>query len=145
MCWQVEQDVPGGARDLHVVRVFVEQQVAAKLESTNRPDVVEDAGLVVSEIVTNTVGSDSERVHVALRLHHGALRIEVTDRDAGWPVHRAGPGRVYGRGLVLVDALAARWGVDRVCGGGRQVWAMLPVPHELTSSLQCDLRPALPA
>ncbi|MFE4756566.1 ATP-binding protein [Streptomyces mirabilis] len=54
----------------------------------------------------------------------GVIRIEVSD------THPAQPARTvptadedHGRGLVLVDALAARWGVRDRVGPGKTVWA----------------------
>ena len=52
------------------------------------------------------------------------MRIEVTDDVAGWPrVRAASPDDPSGRGLQLVAALAEGWGVSRVRGGGKLVWA----------------------
>ncbi|GAA2220714.1 hypothetical protein GCM10010232_00610 [Streptomyces amakusaensis] len=39
----------------------------------------------------------------------------------------AGESEVHGRGLILVDALASRWGAERVVTGKR-VWAELDIP-----------------
>lgn len=87
------------------------------------------ATLVVAELASNSVlhgrvpGRD-----FALRLVHdpdaAVVRIEVSD------THPAHPARVQpasdearGWGLVLVDALAARWGVRERTGPGKTVWA----------------------
>lgn len=117
--------------------------MAARLDPVDPPDVVDDAGLVVREIIANAVRPGCQRVHVALSLHHGELKIEVTDSDAGLMSCRDGTGNVHGRGLVLVDALAAAWGLGRTDGGGRQIWATLLIPRELTSSLPCENSSAL--
>jgi anti-sigma regulatory factor (Ser/Thr protein kinase) len=95
------------------------------------------AALVVAELASNAVlhGRVAGR-DFSLRLvrddARGVVRVEVSD------THPAQPARVMpsatepaGRGLVLVDALATRWGVlDRV-GPGKTVWAecACPRPH----------------
>jgi anti-sigma regulatory factor (Ser/Thr protein kinase) len=93
-----------------------------------RLDHVEDtAVLLVSELVTNAVRHAKDTYAIALDLEIGAtwLRIEVQDADPRWPKPRV-PGRLAesGFGLVLVDALAGRWGV-RETATGKAVWAEL--------------------
>jgi serine/threonine-protein kinase RsbW len=93
-------------------------------------DVRDDAGLVLSELFTNAIRySDSERIACALRVTSSLLRLEVADQGRGLtqPQPReAGVDEESGRGLLLVNALAAAWGVHP-CGDGhgRVVWAVL--------------------
>ncbi|MFF7751525.1 ATP-binding protein [Streptomyces sp. NPDC007971] len=93
--------------------------------------VRDDALLLTSELVTNAlVHAAGERI--VCRVHRAAhrVRIEVEDQNRG-PAHpvprRPGPDDQNGRGLLLVDALSAGWGVtvtdDRPA---RVVWAELP-------------------
>ncbi|MDX3450856.1 ATP-binding protein [Streptomyces sp. ME02-8801-2C] len=85
--------------------------------------------LVVAELAANSVlhgrvpGRDFG-LSLSRDESRGVLRIEVTDTHPAQPVRRTpGPDEDQGRGLVLVDALAARWGVcDRV-GPGKTIWA----------------------
>ncbi|MGW4033405.1 ATP-binding protein [Streptomyces sp. NPDC004838] len=61
------------------------------------------------------------------------LRIEVSDlRGDRFPARRRGAGEEdeSGRGLVLVDAFAARWGVSSGPAPGKTVWAELDLPPE---------------
>ena len=94
------------------------------------PDV-EDAVLLVSELVTNAVRHARDTHAIALDLEIGEtwLRIEVQDADPCWPRRRT-PGRLdeSGFGLVLVDALADTWGV-RDTATGKAVWAELDTRH----------------
>ncbi|MDX2545345.1 ATP-binding protein [Streptomyces sp. WI04-05B] len=98
-------------------------------------DVLESAELVLSELVTNAlrVPVPSDRlvgVRIARSLAEGLLRLEVSDAGSGRPEVRApGDEETSGRGLLLVEALAHRWGVEERVGGiGKMVWAELKAP-----------------
>lgn len=78
------------------------------------PDVVADAELLVSEVVTNAVRHGAGEV--ALRLHFAppSLVVAVTDAGERMPVVSTTPpgaDRSSGRGLFIVDAVADAWGV----------------------------------
>jgi anti-sigma regulatory factor (Ser/Thr protein kinase) len=89
---------------------------------------LETAVLLVSELVTNAVRhAETPAVILTLRLETaaGLLRIEVQDADPRWPQPRTPAGLdESGFGLVLVDALAGKWGV-RDTPPGKSVWAEL--------------------
>ncbi|GHB22982.1 MULTISPECIES: ATP-binding protein [Streptomyces] len=54
----------------------------------------------------------------------GLIRIEVSDTHPARPVRLTpAPDEDHGRGLVLVGALAVRWGVRACVGPGKTVWA----------------------
>ncbi len=54
----------------------------------------------------------------------GLIRIEVSDTHPARPVRLTpAPDEDRGRGLVLVGALAVRWGVRARVGPGKTVWA----------------------
>ncbi|MFI5554891.1 ATP-binding protein [Streptomyces sp. NPDC051738] len=98
-------------------------------------DVLESAELVLSELVTNAlrvrVPSDRQvGVRIARSPEVGLLRLEVSDAGSGRPeVRTPGDEETGGRGLLLVEALAHRWGVDERVGGiGKTVWAELKAP-----------------
>jgi serine/threonine-protein kinase RsbW len=87
----------------------------------------ETAVLLVSELVTNSVrhARDSEAITLELEAAGTWLRIEVTDADPRWPQPRTPAGfDGSGFGLMLVDALAGKWGV-RETATGKAVWAEL--------------------
>jgi anti-sigma regulatory factor (Ser/Thr protein kinase) len=95
--------------------------------------------LLVSELVTNAVLHARSPVTVRLEttVHRetgeGVLRVQVEDASPIPPVRRVPRGdRPGGRGLQLLDTLAARWGV--LFGGtGKSVWFELtvePVPGD---------------
>ena len=82
-----------------------------------------DAGrLLVSELVTNAVLHARTDITVVLRASRKGVRVEVHDGSPVAPVVRHYEDEAMtGRGLSLVDDLAARWGVDRD-NGGKAVW-----------------------
>ncbi|MFG2940617.1 ATP-binding protein [Streptomyces sp. NPDC048282] len=98
-------------------------------------DVLDAAELVLSELVTNAlrvpVSSDRQvGVRIARSPTVGLLRLEAGDARSGTPEVRApGDEETGGRGLLLVEAMAHRWGVEERAGGiGKTVWAELKAP-----------------
>ncbi|MDX3094334.1 SpoIIE family protein phosphatase [Streptomyces sp. ME19-03-3] len=91
--------------------------------------MLETTELLVSEVVTNAVRFASHPVTLRL-LRADVLRCEVGDDSPLVPrVRRAGPEDETGRGLYVVDRLAAHWGARRL-GTGKVVWFELPIPDE---------------
>ena len=89
--------------------------------------------LVVSELVTNAVRHarlPGRLVWVRFDLYPEELRIEVHDPGRRQPVvQHAAEGDEGGRGLWLVECLAARWGCcPRMGGIGKIVWAIVVPP-----------------
>lgn len=89
-------------------------------------DQAETAELLVSELATNAVRHARGRYRLTLSLAAGRLRCTVADEGPDLP---EAPGACSdadsenGRGLLLVDALADRWGSGRVEDGvGKEVW-----------------------
>ncbi len=86
----------------------------------------------MSELVTNAVRHTQANTPVmALRLEveGGWLRIGVHDRNLGEPEPRTpADDDESGFGLVLVDALADKWGV-RPSATGKAVWAEFNIRH----------------
>ncbi|MFD8057930.1 ATP-binding protein [Streptomyces cyaneofuscatus] len=134
--------MPGGVPE---ARHRVQEAMHAWGEPAER---IEAAALIVTELVTNAVQHTSTR-RIRCRLLRSAegVRICVWNRGraripapaspadaAGLPVEAAPPAdgpdgddsldclTEDGRGLLLVDALAARWGT-RAALAGRLVWA----------------------
>ncbi|HUN31618.1 MAG TPA: ATP-binding protein [Trebonia sp.] len=89
--------------------------------------------LLASELITNAVthaenGAGAGVISVCVRCLRGEVRVEVHDGSHDMPV--AGPLNVddeaeTGRGLMLVDTLAAEWGFYRT-PGGKAVYFTLP-------------------
>ncbi|HVU91674.1 MAG TPA: ATP-binding protein [Jatrophihabitans sp.] len=96
------------------------------LDQWHAPDVLDDALLVVSEMVTNAVTHAASSCELRISVSPEAVRVEVVDRGAGTPDPMPPSAtRIGGRGLHLIDALTAAWGVEPEDGGGKTVWAEL--------------------
>jgi anti-sigma regulatory factor (Ser/Thr protein kinase) len=88
------------------------------------PGMLERLELVVSELASNAVIHAETRFDVRLTIGE-PIRVEVIDGSPIPPVVRH-PVRLDlgGRGLIIVDAAADRWGFDLV-DDGKVVWAEL--------------------
>ncbi|HTY96256.1 MAG TPA: ATP-binding protein, partial [Solirubrobacteraceae bacterium] len=88
--------------------------VTAQLSAWGRGDLADDAGLIVSELMTNAVvASEAGETPVAVRLllTPASVVVEVYDRAPGFPLlAAAGAEAEAGRGLQIVASVATRWG-----------------------------------
>jgi anti-sigma regulatory factor (Ser/Thr protein kinase) len=104
--------------------------VSLWLDGRTHAQLHQDAALLVSELVTNSVQHAGQPpgapVHIRAAAVDGVVRVEVHDHGRG-PVRRRAPGpRHGGFGLHLVNLLAARWGVSH--DDGTRVWFELAAP-----------------
>jgi CheY-like chemotaxis protein len=84
--------------------------------------IIDNAELLVSELVTNSVVHASSSPTVDIQVTATSVRVEVRDDDPTLPeIHQPDPERTGGRGLFLVDQIASRWGVEP-SGDGKVVW-----------------------
>ncbi len=87
-----------------------------------------DALLVVSELVTNAIRHGSPPVELRIRRAKDNLIITVADGATTSPETRPlDPHAGGGRGLHLVDVLAADWG-SHPTGSGKTVWCIVDLP-----------------
>lgn len=88
-----------------------------------RPDQQDDLRLLVTELVTNAMKHAGGWIELRLIAEPDVVRVEVTDAGEGFdPNDRPDPDveSTQGRGLLLVEQLASRWGVQR--GPENKVW-----------------------
>lgn len=81
----------------------------AEIEWTGSAD---DAVLLVSELVTNSVLHAGASVRVTLYRHDEGLWVSVTDQGTGQVIRRDPQVTdTMGRGLSIVDQMSGAWGV----------------------------------
>lgn len=91
-------------------------------DAATGPECASTAALLTSELVTNALLHGTGRVRLGIDAGEQLVRIEVGDDD---PRHPCAPtqrdGAESGRGLLILDELAASWGV---CDSppGKVVW-----------------------
>jgi anti-sigma regulatory factor (Ser/Thr protein kinase) len=135
--WPLSSAIPPLAA-LPTVPALARVFVRASLHAWHEDSLVQDAELIVSELTGNAVaasaGTDGRPVYVGGRipvirvclLTDGVrLLMEVWDQAPGIPVLREVTGdEESGRGLMLVNAIADKWGWDPAKGQpGKVVWA----------------------
>src|SRR6185436_5547532 len=90
-----------------------------------RQELAAEAELIVSELVTNALLHGKPPVVVRVTARGPGVRIEVADGSRSVPVPgRPGSDAMTGRGMVLVESVSARWGVD-LLPDGKAVWCDL--------------------
>jgi anti-sigma regulatory factor (Ser/Thr protein kinase) len=98
--------------------------VLERLEGEIDPEVLADAKLLVTEIVTNAIEhvEDPGAIGLLVVLRENALRVEVRDGGPGFVPRERRPGQSLssGWGLVFVSRLASRWAAE--ADGGSRVW-----------------------
>lgn len=98
-----------------------------------------DIEIVVSELVSNAIRHDAQQVLLVLDAHHRHVTFAATDDAPGVPVKRAPPlDATSGRGLVIVDRLAPRWGVTPT-ERGKTVWAEFGLPSNAQPTFACTI------
>lgn len=101
--------------------------VASVASDHGMHDVVDEAMLLVTEVVTNAVVHAGTDIDLFVEVDGAALRVEVVDRNTA-PVLKvvepAAGTSEGGRGLFLLDALATEWGT-RYFRSGKAVWFQL--------------------
>ncbi|MFE5731398.1 SpoIIE family protein phosphatase [Streptomyces sp. NPDC056528] len=117
-------------RSVAAARAFVRDT----LQGWGHPELVDDAVVLTSELVTNAVIHAGTAADVLCLRSDDSIRVEVSDRypEREIPVQSgrtlASPDRENGRGLLLCAALAHRWGVD-YSPTRKHVWFHLDLPQ----------------
>ena len=89
----------------------------------------DDAALLVSELMSNAVRHGGATATLTVTVVGGYLTVEVHDDGPGRPAMPSGPldpSVASGRGLRILDRIAAEWGVENdEDGAGKTVWFRL--------------------
>ncbi|GHC81321.1 SpoIIE family protein phosphatase [Streptomyces flavofungini] len=132
-------------RSVATARSFVRDT----LQGWGFSDIVDDAVVLTSELVTNAVVHAGTAADVLCLRTEDAVRIEVSDHYPereiplqNSPATMGSPDREGGRGLQLCAALATRWGVDYT-PTHKQVWFQLNLPDRPVGTRAAG--PVLPA
>jgi anti-anti-sigma factor len=116
---RVEVRLPSELSAASRARGEVRQAAAETLDS----DALDAAVLLTSELVANAVihppSPDGAPVQLRITCYDDGIRCEITDPGPGFDPANLGPRDPDsgGRGLLLVDALASRWGTARPDAG----------------------------
>jgi ABC-type transporter Mla MlaB component len=97
----------------------------------DQPDLAGPACIVVTEMVNNVVAHAHTQMIVLLAVRRAAMAVAVRDRSNTVPQFTGPvPATSYGgRGLLLIDSVADRWG-SLPLETGKVVWALLQQPDE---------------
>ncbi|WP_327432156.1 SpoIIE family protein phosphatase [Streptomyces sp. NBC_01236] len=132
-------------RSVATARSFVRDT----LQGWGFADVVDDAVVLTSELVTNAVVHAGTSADVLCLRSDDGVRIEVADRYPereiplqATAVNMGSPDREGGRGLQLCAALAGRWGVEYT-PTHKQVWFQIDLPERPVGTRTAG--PSLPA
>ncbi len=128
--WSWTISIPGTPSMVPVARSFVRAFLGGH-------PLAMDAELIASEYVTNavrhTASGEGGIIHVTVVAAPGGVRIEVTDHGSTGPHGGPAPAppqagtweEENGRGLLIVDFLATRWGHYGLADGQLTAWAEL--------------------
>lgn len=132
-------------RSVATARSFVRDT----LQGWGFADIVDDAVVLTSELVTNAVVHAGTSADVLCLRSDDGVRIEVADHypEREIPLQAAAvtmgsPDREGGRGLQLCAALAGRWGVEYT-PTHKQVWFQLDLPERAVGTRAAG--PSLPS
>ena len=94
------------------------------------PELTATVELLVSELATNCIRHTDSAFDLTIIQSGREIRVEATDYDdVGKPTMRSPePTEPSGRGLRIVDALAAAWGVEHRSAQGKTVWFTVVAP-----------------
>ncbi|WP_372461576.1 SpoIIE family protein phosphatase [Actinacidiphila acidipaludis] len=120
----VHQADPEGLAD---ARGVLRQALTAWRMGALADDVELAAGELLVNVLLHTEGGAVLTLEV-LPEPVRRVRLSVQDRSSVWPRRRSpGEAATSGRGLLMIDALAARWGVEPR-GDGKAVWCEFGSP-----------------
>jgi hypothetical protein len=102
------------------------ETVAEACDRWDRADLAGSGCIVVTEMVNNVVAHAQTPMVVLLAARADGLAVAVRDRSARIPSFTGAPAPTSygGRGMLLIDSVATRWG-SLPLAHGKVVWALL--------------------
>ncbi|WP_343041664.1 ATP-binding protein [Streptomyces typhae] len=124
--WHYELHFPCDPRGPRIARVTLR----AVLDAHGLTDLTDRAELLASELATNSVRHTKGPVSVRLQWLHPVLRVGVWDTSPEQPSTRCAQAGLHaegGRGILILDMVADRWGGYPIGArprgpGGKTVW-----------------------
>jgi anti-sigma regulatory factor (Ser/Thr protein kinase) len=101
-------------------RRFVRDVLMTRMVGYSVVDTVE---LLTSEVVTNALVHARSAPELCVEVRQDVVRVAVSDTSTSEPVlQQPDLESASGRGIAIVEQLAAEWGVERTAGVGKRVW-----------------------
>lgn len=125
------QEVPQRVRQhlepsVHAPRL-ARELAAAACRQWGVPECAMPAEILASELVTNAVRHAATALTLRITYRNNQLRVSVHDRDRQMArLQSPSESDDHGRGLLIVNSVATRWGSEPVVGG-KVVWAAMQV------------------
>ncbi|MBV9594272.1 MAG: ATP-binding protein [Actinobacteria bacterium] len=133
MPWSEQRAFPVDVSTPSAARQFITanlQQAVGEVPGVRA--IIDTAALTISELTTNAVNANATSLTVALAIYSDHLRLSVTDNGAGMPKLRSPSLQATsGRGLLIIDQLARRWGTTPTADG-KETWAELSLDPSVT-------------
>lgn len=120
---------PDDAAVAEQARAWLRRVVPDLLDEPPRPDLLDDAELLLGELAANALQHAGSVDRVAVCCTSRVLHIVVHDSAPvePWRPPAADAASERGRGTVLFGRLAVDWGVSTGPDGGKDVWLDLPL------------------
>jgi anti-sigma regulatory factor (Ser/Thr protein kinase) len=120
-----ETSLPPSSTAPQAAREFLRDALATQ-NLDGLGDVTE---LLTTELVANVIDHVGSEIRLRVYAQADLLRVEVDDTSTVAPaVKQPDPMTPGGNGMLIVDALATRWGVEKRPEGGKTVWFELDTP-----------------
>lgn len=127
-------ELPASPRSPRDARRFINDAIDAWDVGGDVRDVIR---LLTTELVTNAMLHGSPPINLDVTRNGSTIRVAVADTNPAPPVIRPfDPAAATGHGLLLLDRLARRWGVE-TNRDGKRVWFEVrrsPAPGPLSAS-----------
>ena len=87
--------------------------------------LADDAALLTTELATNVILHTNSPILLRIRVDEDEIRVAFTDESGALPIEiMATNADPHGRGILIVDSVAHRWGVRRR-RNGKTIWFAL--------------------